>query len=60
VPFGKPKEKRRLGRPKRGCEGIIKMDVKEVEWEGVDWFDLADSGDSWRAVVNVAMNLGVT
>jgi hypothetical protein len=48
------------GIPRRGYESIVKMDVKEVGWEGVDWFDVADGRDKWRAVVNVAMNLGVT
>jgi hypothetical protein len=48
------------GRPRRGCESIVKMDVKEVGWEGFDWFDAADGMDKWRAVVNVAMNHGAT
>jgi len=48
------------GRPRRGCESITKMDVKDIGWGGVDWFDLADGRDKWRAVVNVAVNLGVT
>jgi hypothetical protein len=48
------------GRPRRDCESIIKMDVKEIGWEGVDWCDLADGRVEWRAVVNVAMKLGVT
>ena len=45
------------GRPRCGYESIIKMDVKEVEWEGVEWFD---GRDEFRAVVNVAVNRGVT
>ena len=36
------------------------MDVKGIGWEGVEWFDVADGRDEWGAVVNVAMNIGVT
>jgi hypothetical protein len=37
----------------------IKMDLQEVGWEGVDWIDLAQDSDRWRAVVNAVMNLWV-
>jgi hypothetical protein len=37
---GKPEEKRRFGRPRCGWEDNIKMDVKEIEWDGVDWIHL--------------------
>jgi hypothetical protein len=33
------------------------MDLREIEWEGVDWIHLAQDGDQWRAVVNTVMNL---
>jgi hypothetical protein len=33
------------------------MDVQEVDWEVMDWIDLAQDRDSWHAVVNVVMNL---
>jgi hypothetical protein len=35
------------------------MNLYEVEWEGVDSFELAQHSDSWRALVNMAMNLRV-
>ena len=36
----------------------IKMDLQEVEWEGMDWIDLAEYGDGWRTFVNAVINLG--
>jgi hypothetical protein len=35
------------------------MDLQEVGWEGVDWIDMAQGRDRWRAVVNAVMNLRV-
>jgi hypothetical protein len=35
------------------------MDVVEVGWEGMDWIDMAQDRDRWRAVVNAVMNLWV-
>jgi hypothetical protein len=37
----------------------IEMDVGEVGWDGVDWIDLAQDRDRWRAYVNAVMNLRV-
>jgi hypothetical protein len=37
----------------------IKMDLKEVGWDGRDWIDLAQDRDRWRAHVNAVMNLRV-
>jgi hypothetical protein len=37
----------------------IKMDLREIERGGMDWIDLAQDRDQWRAVVNTAMNLRV-
>ena len=37
----------------------IKMDLQEVGWEGVDWIDLAQDRDRWRALVSAVMNLRV-
>jgi hypothetical protein len=56
---GKPEGKRPLGRPRRKWEGNIKMDVREIEWGGMDWIDLAQDRDQWRALVNTVMNLRV-
>jgi hypothetical protein len=56
---GKPEGRRPLGRPKRRWEDNIKMDLREVEWGGMDWINLAQDRDRWRALVNAVMNLRV-
>jgi hypothetical protein len=56
---GRPDGRRPLGRPRRRWEDNIKMDLQEVGWEGVDWIDMAQDRDRWRAVVNEVMNLRV-
>jgi hypothetical protein len=56
---GKPEEKRPLGRPIRRWEDNIKMDLREIGWGGMDWNDLAQDRDQWRALVNTVMNLRV-
>jgi hypothetical protein len=40
-------------------EGIIKMNLKETEWGGMDWTDLAHDRDQWRALVSMVMNIWV-
>jgi hypothetical protein len=37
----------------------IRMDFREVRWEGVDWIHLAQDRDQWRAVVKMAMNFRI-
>jgi hypothetical protein len=56
---GKPEGNRLLGRPRRRWEVNIRMDLKEIGWGGMDWIDLAQDGDQWRALVNTVMNLRV-
>jgi hypothetical protein len=56
VLVGKPKGKRPLGRPRHRWEDNIKMDLNEVVCGGVDWMELAQDRDRWRALVNVVMN----
>jgi len=59
VLMGKPEGKRPLGRPKHGWEDNNKMDNQEVECGVMDWIELAQVRDRWRALVNVVMNLQV-
>jgi hypothetical protein len=56
---GKPEGKRPLGRPRRKWVDNIKMDLREIGWDGMDWIDLAQDRDQWRALVNTVMNLRV-
>jgi len=56
---GKPEGKRPLGRPRRRWEDNIKMDLQEVGCGGMDWIELAQDRDRWRALVTAVMNLRV-
>jgi len=56
---GKPEGKRPLGRPRLRWEDNIKMDLQEVGCGGMDWIELAQDRDRWRADVNGVMNLRV-
>jgi hypothetical protein len=56
---GKPEGKRPLGRPRSRLENNIRMDRREIGWEGVDWIHLAQDRDKWWNVVNTVMNLRV-
>jgi hypothetical protein len=35
------------------------MDLREIGWDGMDWIDMAQDRDQWRALVNTVMNLRV-
>jgi hypothetical protein len=36
------------------------MDLREIGWDGMDWIDLAQERDQWRALVNIVMNFLVS
>jgi len=56
---GKPEGKRPLGRSRRRWEDNIKIGLQEVGCEGMDWIEMAQDKDSWRALVNAVMKLRV-
>jgi hypothetical protein len=55
----KTEGKRPLGRPRHRWENNTKMAIQAVEWGGMDWIDLAQDRDKWRALVNAVMNLRI-
>ena len=57
VLVGKPEGKRPLERPRCRWEDNIKMDLQEVGCGGMDWIELAQDRDRWRALVKALMNL---
>jgi hypothetical protein len=56
---GKSEGRRPLGRLRRRWEDNIEMDLREIGFGDVDWIDLAQDRDRWRAVVNTVMSLRV-
>jgi hypothetical protein len=56
---GKPEGKRPLGRPRHRWVDNIKNDLREIERDGMDWINLIQDGDQWKALVNTVMNLRV-
>jgi hypothetical protein len=57
ISAGKPEGKRPFGRFRRTWEDNIRMDLREVGWEGVDWMLVAQNRDQWRSLVNRVMKL---
>jgi hypothetical protein len=37
----------------------IKMDLREIGWDGIDWIEMAQNRDQWRALLNTVINLRV-
>jgi len=60
VLVGKPEGKRPFGRPRRRWEDNIEMDLQEVGCRGMNWIELAQDRDRWRALVNALMNIRVS
>jgi hypothetical protein len=54
---GKPEGKRPLGGPRCRCVDNIKIYLREIGWDGMDWTDLTQDRDQWRALVKTIMNL---
>jgi hypothetical protein len=54
------KGKRPVGRLRRRWKDNIRMNLREIGWEGVDWIHLAQDRDQWRSLVNTVLNLRVS
>jgi hypothetical protein len=48
-----------VGKPNNRGEDNTEMDLKEIEWEVVDWINLSQDKDKWQAIVTMVMNVGV-
>jgi hypothetical protein len=59
VLVGKSQGKRPLRRPRRRWDDDIKTGLKQIDFDGVDWIDLIQNRDTWRAVVNTVTNLQI-
>jgi hypothetical protein len=59
VLVGKPEGKGPLKRPRHRWEDTIRMNLREIGWEGVNWMHLAQDRDQWQALVKTVMNLQV-
>jgi hypothetical protein len=55
----KPEGKRPLRRPRHRWEDDIRMDLREVGWEGVDWMHMSQDRDQWRVLLNTVINFQV-
>jgi hypothetical protein len=56
---GKPEVKRQLGKYRRRWVNIIKMVLREIVWGGLNWIELTQVTDQWKALVNTIMSLRV-
>jgi hypothetical protein len=55
----KPEGRRPFGRPRHRWEENSKMNLQEMEYGFIDWIELAQDRNRWRALVNAVMNLRV-
>jgi hypothetical protein len=55
-----PKGRRPLVSPRGRWVDSIKIDLREIGWDGVDWVNLAQDRGHWRSLVNTVMNLQVS
>jgi hypothetical protein len=53
---GMPERKRPLGRPRCRWTDNIAMDLRDIGWDGVEWIDMAQDRDQWRALVSTVLN----
>jgi hypothetical protein len=56
---GKPEGNRPLGRLKSRVEDSVRLDLREIGWNVLDWINLAQDRDRWLSVVNTVINLRV-
>jgi hypothetical protein len=56
---GQLQGKRPLGRRRRSWVDNIKVDLRQIGWGGMDWIDMAQDRDQWRALLNTVINLRV-
>jgi hypothetical protein len=56
---GKPEGKRQIGRPRSTWVDNITIYPREIEWDGMDWIDVAQDRNQLRALMNTVMNLRV-
>jgi hypothetical protein len=57
--MGKSEGKRQLERPRHSWVDNIKMDLREIGWDCVDWIDMTQDRGQWRSLVNMVLNLRV-
>jgi hypothetical protein len=57
---GKPEGRRPLGRPRHRWEDNIRMDIRGIGCNDVNWIDVAQDRDQWRSLVKTVMNLRVS
>jgi hypothetical protein len=56
---GKSEGNRLPGRRRHRWVDSVKMDLREIGWDGVDWIDMAQDRDQWKTLVNTVLNLRV-